>query len=278
MAISIKLVAIDIDGTLVNSAKQLTPVVKNAIAAAKKAGVKVVICSGRPFSGVKPLLEELNLMNQSNQYAVCFGGAMVQSTDGKVIDLKAISYKNYQDLELLARKKNLHFHAISQDKIFTSNRDIGHYTVYESRLVNLEIFYRTPEELSEEKLVKAMFIDDSKKLDVAMKDWADFAEFEDEVTFTKSAPFYLEANAKGVNKAAALKILAEHLQLKVSEIMAIGDEGNDLSMIEYAGLGVAMGNAIPAVKAAANVETQDNDHDGVAEAINKYILHAEAKA
>ncbi|MCP0887127.1 sugar-phosphatase [Ligilactobacillus sp. WILCCON 0076] len=272
--ISIKLVAIDIDGTLVNSAKKLTPAVKTAIAAAKKLGVKVVICSGRPFSGVKPLLKELDLDNQADQYVICFGGAMVQATDGKIIDLKGISYENYQDLELLARKKDLHFHAISQDKIFTANRDIGHYTVYESKLVNLEIFYRTPEELREEKLIKAMFIDDSEKLDYAMKDWAPFAKLEDEVVFTKSSPFYLEANAKGVNKAAAVDILAKQLHLKSAEIMAIGDENNDLSMIEYAGLGVAMGNAIDTVKAAADVQTSDNDHDGVAAAIKQYVLKA----
>jgi Cof subfamily protein (haloacid dehalogenase superfamily) len=270
--ISIKLIAIDIDGTLVNSAKKLTSCVRKTIAQAKSRGIKVVICTGRPLAGVQSLLEQLSLANQPDQYVISFGGAMIQATDGKQIALKPISYENYLDLEFLARKKQLHFHALSQNKIYTANRDIGHYTVYESRLVNLEIAYRTPEELREIQLVKGMFIDDESKLSQAMQDWQPFAALEKELVFTKSAPFYLEANAQGVNKGSALKTLGETLQLRPSEMMAIGDENNDLSMIEIAGLGVAMGNAIPIVKQAADVITTDNDHDGVAQAIKEYAL------
>lgn len=92
------------------------------------------------------------------------------------------------------------------------------------------------------------------------------------MTFVKSSPFFLEVTPKGVSKGAALTQLAAKLNLDVSEIMAIGDEQNDLSMIELAGTGVAMGNAIDKVKAAAQYISADNDHDGVAQAIQACAL------
>lgn len=231
-----------------------------------------MICSGRPLPGVQPFLKSLDLADRNDQYVVSFGGAVIQTTAGQMISSQPITYDNYLNLELLARKKRLHFHAISAERIYTADRDIGHYTVRESQIANLEISYRTPEELRNIQLIKAMFIDDPSKLEQAMKDWQPFAALENQIAFTKSAPFYLEANALGVNKGHALELLARKLGLQPAEIMAIGDEGNDLSMIKYAGLGVAMGNAIPLVKAAADTQTADNDHHGVAIALEKYVL------
>ena len=264
--------AIDIDGTLVNSQKKLTERVKQAITQAKKRNIKVVICTGRPISGVRELLKELELDDQAEQYVVCFGGAVVQTTSGKIISSQPITYQDYLKLEKLARKLNLHFHAISEDRIYTANKDIGYYTVYESTLVSLGISYRTPNEMSHVNLIKAMFIDDQAILDQALSNWEPFSKMEANLVFTKSAPFYLEANAKGVNKGNALSKLGTVLGIKPDEIMAIGDEQNDLSMIKFAGLGVAMENAIPQIKEAASVTTADNEHDGVAEAIEKYVL------
>ncbi len=258
---------------MLNSRKELTASVKETIQQAKKQGVKIVICTGRPLNGVKALLKQLSLDNQSDQFVISFGGAMIQKTNGEILSEQPISYDSYLRLELLARQKQLHFHAISHDRIYTADRDIGHYTVYESLITKLEIFYRTPAELRQTKLIKAMFIDDPQRLAQAMIDWKPFSHLEDQVTFTKSSPFYLEANAKNVSKGQALQFLAQQLQLTKNEIMAVGDEGNDLSMIIYAGLGVAMGNAITEVKAAADWQTADNDHDGVAVALSKYVIN-----
>ncbi|WP_157060910.1 sugar-phosphatase [Liquorilactobacillus uvarum] len=268
----IKAIAIDIDDTLVNSEKKLTAPVKMAIKKAKDAGIKVVLCTGRPLSGVLQLLKQLQLDDQKDQYVVSFGGSLMQTTDGTVISSDPLSYDNYVDLEYLARKKGLHFHAISKDRIYTANRDIGEYTIYESSLVSLNVSYRTPAEMHDIKIVKAMFIDQPEILETALEDYTAFAELENRVTFTRSTPFYYEANAKGVSKGSALKKLCEELKITSENLMAIGDGGNDLSMIKFAGNGVAMKNAIPELKKSAQIITADNNHDGVARAIEKYAL------
>lgn len=182
-----------------------------------------------------------------------------------------IKYADYVDLEALARKLGVHFHAVGADRLYTANRDIGNYTLYESNLVSLGISYRTPEEMQGVDIIKSMFIDEPAVLDNAIAQTELFEPLKQQVTFTKSAPFYYEANAVGVNKAKALQELGDKLKITANAVMAIGDEANDLSMIKYAGHGVAMGNAIPAVKAAADMVTADNDHDGVALAIEDVL-------
>lgn len=273
---TIKIIAIDIDGTLVNSDKQVTSRVKQAIKAAKAQQIKVVVCTGRPLTGVKSLLQELELDAQDDQYVICFGGAATYSTSGELIDERPISYDDYIDLEALARKLRVHFHAVSENRLYTADRDIGDYTRYEADLVSMGISYRTPEEMRNIKLIKSMYVDDPKVLDTAIAHQDLFEPLKQRMTLTKSAPFYYETNAKDVSKGHALQVLCEKLGLTADNVMAIGDEANDLSMIEFAGCGVAMDNAIPAVKAAADEVTTDNDHDGVAVTIEKLLAQSQS--
>ena len=114
--------------------------------------------------------------------------------------------------------------------------------------------------------------DEPDVLSAAMAKYqADFDQLAKEYMVVKSTPFYLEVNRKGVNKGTALKALTEKLGLTQDNVMAIGDEANDLSMIEYAETGVAMGNGTDLVKKTADVVTADNDHDGVAQAIKNIL-------
>ena len=153
---SIKLIAVDIDGTLVNSKKEITPEVFSAIQDAKEAGVKVVIATGRPIAGVAKLLDDLQLRDEGD-YVVTFNGGLVQDTvTGEELIKETLTYEDYLDIELLGRKLGVHMHAITKDGIYTANRNIGKYTVYESNLVSMPIFYRTPEEMANKEIVKCM--------------------------------------------------------------------------------------------------------------------------
>ncbi|RVU70626.1 MULTISPECIES: Cof-type HAD-IIB family hydrolase [Lactobacillus] len=266
----IKLIAIDIDGTLVNSKKEITTEVKNSILRAQQGGKKIVICTGRPLSGAQQYLDELGLNNQADQYVVSFNGAVVESTQGDVLFKKGLEYADYVDLDAIARKLKLHFHAVGLDRLYTANRDLGHYTIYNSRIVKLEVSYRTPEEMQQIPIIKCMYIDDPDYLDEKIKDPL-FKTVADQVTFSKTEPFYYEATAKGVDKGSGLKVLCDYLKINPENVMALGDEANDLAMIKFAGLGVAMGNAVAVTKENADLITADCDHNGVAQAIDKIL-------
>lgn len=266
----IKLIAIDIDGTLVNSKKEITPAVKEAILTAQNKGIKIVICTGRPLSGAQQYLDELGLNQRADEYVVSFNGAIVETTDGQVIFKQGLKYEDYIDLEAIARKLKLHFHSVGMNRIYTAERDLGHYTIYNSRIVKLEVSYRTQAEMRQIPIIKCMYIDEPEYLDRQIQSDL-FKQLAGRVVFSKTEPFYYEATAAGVDKGSGLKRLCQHLQIAPENIMALGDQANDMPMLKYAGLGVAMGNAVPYTKQHADAITADCDHDGVAVAINKFV-------
>lgn len=237
---AIKLIAIDMDGTLLLPDHTISPAVKNAIAAARARGVNVVLTTGRPYAGVHNYLKELH-MEQPGDYCITYNGALVQkAADGSTVAQTALSYDDYRFLEKLSREVGSHFHALDRTTLYTANRDISYYTVHESFVATIP---RIPQEVKEK------------------------------YTVLKSAPYFLEILDKRVNKGTGVKSLADVLGIKPEEIMAIGDQENDIAMIEYAGVGVAMDNAIPSVKEVANFVTKSNLEDGVAFAIEKYVLN-----
>ncbi|MFD0898170.1 sugar-phosphatase [Loigolactobacillus binensis] len=268
----IKIIAIDIDKTLLTSQNELAPATIKAVKAATAQGIKVVLCTGRPLIGVASFLTQLGLAAQDAEYVITFNGASVQTTSGQILAEEALDYADYTELEALARRLKLHFQIENNQRLYTANRDLGQYTIYESYLVAIPVSYRTPEEMREVLMPKGMFIDTPELITAALANKAEFAPFMQRFNFMRSAPFFLEVTRKNVNKGHAVAKLAEQLGLTAANVMAIGDQGNDLSMIEYAVTGVAMGNAIASVKAAAQQVTSDNDHDGVAQAIEKWAL------
>lgn len=269
---SIKLIAIDIDGTLLNDQRELTTEVKEAIQQADKQGVNIVLCTGRPLPGVREQLEALELFKDTD-YVITYNGALVQQTKTEnIIARHGLTHEDFLEIEVMARRVGSHLHSIDEKAIYTPNRDISPYSVHESGLVNMPLKYRTPEEMTPDmNIVKMMMIDEPEILDAAIARLPQ--EFRDKYTTVKSAPFYFEVLNKEANKGAAVANLAQHLGIKQDEVMAIGDNENDLSMIEYAGLGVAMENALTIVKEAANALTASNEEHGVAEAIKKYVLN-----
>lgn len=271
----IKLIAIDIDGTLVNSKKEITHRVKEVIQRAQSLGKKIVICTGRPLSGAQRYLDELGSNDQDDQFVISYNGAVAESTSGKVLFKRELSYEDYIELEVISRKLGLHFHAVGLDRIYTANRDLGYYTIYNSRIVNLGISYRTQEEMKNIPIIKCMYVDEPNYLDEKIKSSL-FKVVESRVTLSKTEPFYYEATAANTTKATGLEVLCKHLHITQNEVMALGDQANDLPMLQYAGIGIAMGNAVEVTKKGADQVTLDCDHDGVAVAIDK-MLDSETK-
>ncbi|APZ04999.1 sugar-phosphatase [Kosakonia cowanii] len=269
---AIKLIAIDMDGTLLLPDHTISPAVKNAIAAARERGINVVLTTGRPYAGVHSYMKELH-MEREGDYCITYNGALVQNaSDGSTVAQTTLSYDDYRYLEQLSREVGSHFHALDRNTLYTANRDISPYTVHESFVATIPLVFCEAEKMDPQtQFLKVMMIDEPTILDQAITRIPQ--EVKEKYTVLKSAPYFLEILHKSVTKGTGVKALADVLNIKPEEIMAIGDQENDIAMIEFAGVGVAMENAIPSVKEAADFVTKTNLEDGVAYAIEKFALN-----
>lgn len=272
---AIKLIAIDIDGTLINDQQQITPKTVATLKQAKAAGLKVVLCTGRPMTGVEAYLKQLGLDNQDQQYVISFNGALAQSTSGHVLVNHTLSFADYADWVNYCLKAGVHSQIETRDYIYTTNQNLSHYTIYESELVSMNVRYRSMDQMAREQnnyvIAKAMMVDTKDKIDHALANLP--VDFKDRFSIVRSEDFYLEFMHKDASKGQTLNRLSQKLHIKPEEVMALGNAQNDNSMLEFAGTGVAMGNSVPATLKVADVTVADNNHDGVAEAVNKYALH-----
>lgn len=266
-----KLIATDMDGTLLNSEKKITKKTFEAIKNAKEKGKKVILATGRPLPGVVRYLDELNL-NEDGDFVICFNGALVQEVKTKkVISNIEMNYSDYKLIHKFARENSLNIHINTPTNIVIPNDNPNQYTKLEADLNQIDIVTMSDEEIKENvTFCKIMIIDSPEKLEEVMNLIPD--ELYDNYTVVRSAPYFLEFLNKEANKGNALKKLCKHLNLSLDEVIAIGDEENDKHMIEYAGLGVAMGNARDSIKEIANHITVNNNEDGVAKVIDEFLL------
>ncbi|WP_099075657.1 sugar-phosphatase [Proteus alimentorum] len=267
---SIKLIAIDLDGTLLNKQHEITPEVKQAVQRAKEAGVKIVLASGRSLNGISPYLKTLGL-DTSDCYCISNNGSQIHQADnGEVIIQDLLNFEDYLYFESLAREIGVHFHVISDNKIYTTNSHISHFTCQEAFLSWTPLYYRPLNEMQTDMYFsKFMIVDAPAVLDNAIQYLP--ANIYQQYSILRSAPYFIEVLNTNVNKGSAVQKIAEHLKITPEKIMCIGDQGNDLAMLKYAGLGVAMGNAPEEVKKVAKFVTLSNEEHGVAVAINKFI-------
>lgn len=268
-----KLIALDIDGTLLNTEKKITPEVFNSIQEAKKQGTKVVLSTGRPLPGVTPLLQELNLTDDGD-YVICFNGAVVQEVKSKKV-LCNLEMK-FDDFNLIYneiyKKHDTFIHINTPTSLVTPNEIPGEYTKLEAKINQIPIKHIPIEHINDNiKFCKVMITDNPEKLELIMKNIPDY--FYDKYTIVRSAPFFLEFLNKDANKGNALKSLCKSIDIPIEKAIAVGDEENDQHMIKYAGLGVAMGNARESIKDIADFVTTSNNDHGVANVINKFILN-----
>lgn len=268
---AIKLITIDIDDTLVNTAKEVTPRVKAALQEATAQGVKVVLTTGRPLPGVQEYLDELGLNHQDDQYAITYNGGVVQTTNGEELGGKELAYSDYLRLREVADELGAYLQVETIDAAYTSAKEINYWASRENFLIKMPLIIKPVDEMDpNDHYVKFMFIGDEADID----SWRDAlpADVKEAYYIVKSMPQHLEFMHKDATKGSGLLTLAAKLGIDQSETMALGDQQNDVTMIEAAGLGVAMGNAVPEVKAVADVETTTQNADGVGVAVEKWVL------
>ena len=265
-----KLIALDMDGTLLTSEKKISENTKKALKEAEAKGVKVVLASGRPLSGITKFLEELDLLKSEDHTLSFNGGIVINNKTQNIITSTLLKGSDLKDIYKIANELDVNIHAFSvREGLITPK--MSQYTQHECDINGIEATIKDFNEIEdEEDIVKVMMIDPQEKLDEAIKKLPKYLY--DKYSVFKSAPFFLEFTNKEVDKGKGLKKLGEYLGIKQEEIIACGDAGNDLSMIKYAGLGVAMKNATDDVKEAADYITLSNDEDGIVHVVNKFIL------
>ncbi|WP_445490970.1 Cof-type HAD-IIB family hydrolase [Niallia sp. 03133] len=244
---TIKLIALDMDGTLLNDKGEIPEENRKAIKEAQDKGIHVVLSTGRSIATCKDHAESLLLKT----FLVTVNGSEIWDWQGNLIERNLVEAENIQWMYDLSKKHKAKTWAISCDQVWNDNM---------------------PEDISTLEWLKFGFhIDDDQIRANVMKELHEKGLFE----ISNSSPVNIEVNALGINKARGLKTVCERLNITMDQVMAVGDSLNDISMIKEAGLGVAMGNAQEVVKETADVTTFTNEENGVANAIRKWALNSE---
>ena len=272
----IRLIGLDLDGTVFDDAKHISPRNLAAIEAAVQAGIVVLPATGRTATGVPAAFTSI----PGVRYALTSNGAsVVDLQTGEHLVDQPFSLKDSLRVYDALKPHGGVFSLFVGGKSYATKADNDLIDVLVPE--NLRDYFRkTRVEVPDLRTLLQEHVGEVEKFSVMyptveQRDaaWRDVTTACPEIEATASLGSNIELNAPGVTKGTGLLALAEKLGLRRDQVMAMGDSGNDLSMIQAAGLGVAMGNATPEVLAAADAVTADNNHDGVALAIEKYALH-----
>ena len=240
----IKLIAIDMDGTLLNKKNEVSINTKKVIKLAQEKGVHIVLSTGRPLALCYEYHKELGLETD----LVTANGAQIWTPDKKILAEYTFDSQIAEDLWTYGDIKNHYMWMVAKNKMFREN----------SRPINF----------NEYEWVKLGFGKlTAKEKTIVLEKLKNYPELE----ITSSSIYNVEVNPKNVNKANGLKVVTDRLGITFDNMIAIGDSLNDKSMLEAANIGIAMSNAIPEIKGIADFITDTNENDGVAKVIQHVI-------
>lgn len=263
-----KMICLDIDGTLLNSNHEITENVKSAInIVANENKIPVVLVSARMPKGITFLQKELEI----EQPIICYSGALILDKDNKVLSKEFIDVSNLENIYKLASENNIHISLYKDNEWYIEEMD--YWAKQESEITNIIPKISDFNDLIEEWEIEGT--GPNKILCMANPNEINFLQENTTATdlnIYPSKPTYLEIMPTNASKTSAINILQKKFNVERSEIIAMGDNYNDIDMLEYAGLGIAMGNAPDDVKKYANDITSTNNEDGVAEALKKYVI------
>ncbi len=272
----IKLIAIDMDGTLLNEKKHIDEAEKEAIHEAIEAGIKIVLCTGRPLYGILPFYEELGLSElDSEGYVILNNGCSIHKTkDWELIDQVNFTSDDIDYLYKFSEGYDINFTLVNDYYYFNiDDRKPTDELITDAGFVFSDITNISLKEAKngKHKIIKIMFLGNPNIMANFQKE--NESILKDKYSSVLSQPYIYEILPKGNNKGTGLKKLAKKLGIKQEEIMAIGDGNNDIEMFEYAHYSVAMENGTKPARKAAKYQTDSNENNGVAKAIRKYALN-----
>lgn len=259
----IKLIACDLDGTLLNAKKEITNNNMDTIKGLKEA--LFVIATGRPLDGIKKINDALGL-NKDNHYSICYNGAViVENKTGKIIAKDTISLDYVLEVYNFAKANNLNFHAFRDSgELITDKKN--EYTAVEERINGIEaIECIIEDENPKQEYIKCMIVSSEENLDRIINDIP--SSIKRKMNVSRSSKIFLEFQNPSTNKGLGLIHLAKYLNIDMANTMAIGDADNDRSMLEVAGTSVIMENHFNGLEKYADFITKSNEESGVAYAL-----------
>ena len=266
-----EIIALDVDGTLTNSEKKITPRTRRALIEAQRQGKKVIVASGRHQFGLKDIAAELEL-DRFGGYIMAFnGGRVIDAATGEVLSAKYFPHEYIKPVYDAVSDANLTVITYEGDSIIM-NEKVNDYSFVEAKILGMD--YKQVSNFTD-----YVTFDINKMLIVGEP--AVINEYEQLLNSTfkgyidvfKSCPFFLEVMPFGVNKGACMPSVLQKLGLSREQLIACGDSYNDMTMIAYAALGVCMENGAEDVKKISDLVTSSNDEDGVAKVVEEYMLH-----
>ncbi|MCL2559672.1 MAG: Cof-type HAD-IIB family hydrolase [Turicibacter sp.] len=275
----LKVIALDVDGTLFSSQKGMLPKTKAALIKAQDMGIKIILASGRPTSGLTEIAKELN-MDQHNGLLVSYNGSkIIDCETGETLFNEPLSIEDGKAVLEHMKKFNVK-PMIDKDQHMYVNNVYDQFIKFQGKDFNvIEYEARGGNYLLCEQADLAAFLDYevNKILTAADPEYVDehheamAAPFKDTLNCVQTSPFFYEFTALGIDKAKALDTVLRPMGYTPENMIAFGDGMNDLTMLQYAGTGVAMDNAVDEVKANSQYVTASNDEEGIALALYKYI-------
>ena len=271
-----KLLVLDVDGTLLNDEREISKRTLAALLKVQQMGVRIVLASGRPTYGLMPRAKTLELGNYGGFVLSYNGCQIIKAQNGEILFERRINPEMLPYLEKKARKNGFAIFTYHDDTLITDSPD-NEYIKNEALLNNLKIIredeFSTAIDFAP---CKCMLVSDKEKALIGLEQ-----HWEKRLAGTldafRSEPYFLEVVPCGVNKANTLGALLEHLGVTREEVIAVGDGVCDVTMLQLAGMWVAMGHSQDSVKVCADYVTASNEEDGVALAVEKLIL-AEVRA
>ena len=264
-----RLIAMDLDGTLNNDEKQITEITKNALMAAQQRGIRLALASARPSPGLYRERDVLRLQDHEGILMSYNGGRIVDAATGKV--LFETSMPLDETKAVLRFLENLPVTPILDDGVQFYVTDKNAYMV-EYECWNNQMVCSEVENLADFISFAPVKILMSVQPEILKDVQAQIAAFlPEDLTVVQTAAFYLEVIPKVINKGQGIRDICRTLGISPEEVIAFGDAANDIPMLQAAGVGVAMGNAADAVKAAADRITRTNNEDGIAAALAELL-------
>ena len=289
-----KLVAIDLDGTLLNSFGEVTENTKKALLEAKNQGIEIVLASGRPISSTKSLAVELGVDN----YIISGNGAVVYDIKNEhAIYDKFLTKEQVLEVADICEENSIFYNVYTEEEVITKSLSYNVLFYHKENIKKIEEkrthinvvqdVRKYIEQSGKDKFLKITVCDESRtifngiirklkeigNIDILNVEHMSRKKFKIGTEEVSIEYHYTEITNENVNKWTAIEYLINKLNIDKSEVVAIGDNINDKEMIENSALGIVMGNSNPLMKEIGNVIVSDNNSEGVFEAFNKYILN-----